>query len=203
MCVGSYNRKDAKTQRFWLNVGEKMTFGGTHISKNASHRRPRSRGRGGRGLRTDQCAAAAQVLLRATCANSCPSLPCLSLLAPKLNANLCPGQSELSARLPAPRSTSARNNACLTIVMQRSGKKIDRKDGFGGGFDSIKEGLEKRSKDDWGGNGTGGASGKLGGGGVTDFAAYMAKRAAEQGGKVPVNSLNECLAPTFLHGFAT
>ena len=49
--------------------------------------------------------------------------------------------------------------------MQRSGKKIDRKDGFGGGFDGIKEGLEKRSKDDWGGNGTGGASGKLGGGG--------------------------------------
>ena len=180
-----------------------MTFGGTHISKNAAHRfSPRSRGRGGRGLRTDQCAAAAQVLPRATRANSCPSLPCLSALAPKLNANLCPGRSELSA-LPAPRSTSARNNACLTIVMQRSGKKIDRKDGFGGGFDSIKEGLEKRSKDDWGGNGTGGASGKLGGGGVTDFAAYMAKRAAEQGGKVPVNSLNECLAPTFLHGFAT
>ena len=71
--------------------------------------------------------------------------------------------------------------------MQRSGKKIDRKDGFGGGFDSIKEGIEKRSKDDWGGNGTGGASGKLGGGDVTDFAAYMAKRAAEAGGTVLIS----------------
>ena len=75
--------------------------------------------------------------------------------------------------------------------MQRSGKKIDRKDGFGGGFDSIKEGIEKRSKDDWGGNGTGGASGKLGGGDVTDFAAYMAKRAAEAGGTVLISFVNE------------
>ena len=64
------------------------------------------------------------------------------------------------------------------------GKPIDRKDGFGGGFDSIKEGIEKRSKDDWGGNGTGGASGKLGGGSVTSFEEYMKKRAAEAGGKV-------------------
>lgn len=86
--------------------------------------------------------------------------------------------------LPCLRSINTRSNACPTIVMQRSGKRIDRKDGFGGGFDSIQEGIEKRSKDDWGGNGTGGASGKLGGGGVTDFAAYMAKRAQEQGGTV-------------------
>ena len=104
-----------------------------------------------------------------------------------------------------PRRSTARNNACLTIVMQRSGKKIDRKDGFGGGFDSIKEGLEKRSKDDWGGNGTGGASGKLGGGDVTDFAAYMAKRAAEQGGTVPVKSerLTSALRPLLRRGFTT
>ena len=153
-----------------------------------------------------------------------------------------PGSAPLLRTFGRPR-TSAASTCATNIVMQRSGRPIDRKDGFGGGFDAIKKKLDERrsctevhdlsillhycleadahgvdvqthhyacincmlssvrnrtrrssslltgclasnSTDDWGGNGTGGASGKLGGGDTTDFAAYMAKRAAEAGGKV-------------------
>lgn len=55
----------------------------------------------------------------------------------------------------------ARSLAC-GITMQHSGKPIDRVDGFGGGFEAIQKVIDQRSKDDWGGGqGTGGASGKI------------------------------------------
>ena len=50
----------------------------------------------------------------------------------------------------------------INVVMQHSGRPIDRVDGFGGGYEAVFQTIEKRSKDDWdGGKGTGGASGKL------------------------------------------
>lgn len=73
---------------------------------------------------------------------------------------------------------------CLSSLnMQFNGKPIDRKDGFGGGAKAIFETIEKRSKDDWSGSGTGGASGKIPTG-PASFEEYMKKRAAESGGKV-------------------
>ena len=73
---------------------------------------------------------------------------------------------------------------CLSSLnMQFNGKPIDRKDGFGGGAKAIFETIDKRSKDDWSGSGTGGASGKIPTG-PASFEEYMKKRASESGGKV-------------------
>jgi hypothetical protein len=59
-------------------------------------------------------------------------------------------------------SLRARGNSACQITMQFSGKPIDRVDGFGGGYEAVQKVIEKRSKDDWGGGqGTGGASGKI------------------------------------------
>ena len=55
-----------------------------------------------------------------------------------------------------------RTYSSCSITMQHSGKRIDRVDGFGGGFEAIQKVIDQRSKDDWGGGqGTGGASGKI------------------------------------------
>mmetsp|Transcript_16235 Transcript_16235/g.25210 ORF Transcript_16235/g.25210 Transcript_16235/m.25210 type:complete len:200 (+) Transcript_16235:34-633(+) len=65
----------------------------------------------------------------------------------------------------------------------------DRRDGFGGGQEAIFDVIEKRSKNDWGGSGTGGASGKIHDG-PSSFADYMARRAQEAGGKVEVGGVD-------------
>ena len=53
-----------------------------------------------------------------------------------------PGPSPFLLRArSAPRTLST---GAKTLKMQRSGKPIDRKDGFGGGFEAIKKKLEER-----------------------------------------------------------
>jgi len=92
--------------------------------------------------------------------------------------------AEAFAPTPLPLRNSVRTAGCLSSLnMQFNGKPIDRKDGFGGGAKAIFETIEKRSKDDWSGSGTGGASGKIPTG-PASFEEYMKKRASQEGGKV-------------------
>ena len=75
--------------------------------------------------------------------------------------SLAGGAAAFSAPSTLPTSLRPAARTC-NVVMQHSGKPIDRVDGFGGGYEAVYQTIEKRSKDDWGGGkGTGGASGKM------------------------------------------
>ena len=75
---------------------------------------------------------------------------------------LAGGAAAFTAPSALPMSLRAGSRSSNVVVMQHSGRPIDRVDGFGGGYEAVHQTIEKRSKDDWGGGqGTGGASGKL------------------------------------------